>query len=254
MRREKVAAVMALHYGRDYLAWSIRSIIQDIDELFVLYSSEGSHGTRTDTPCPETEEELWTICHAEAGDKLRWTPGIWQWEGQQRDTIYKLSDAGCIVTLDADEVWHPQLLSCVIADTEQRLANRLPAFGKVRVPMRHYWRSMSKAICHDPAYPVRVVFPYLQQSETTYIVPTWMDEQTYRIHHFGYAQRSEVVGYKMLVHGHKNELCSGWFDDVFMTNQQTDCHPVGSEYWNAETVEPPFWMRDHPYYSLDVIP
>ena len=43
-----------------------------------------------------------------------------------------------------------------------------------------------------------------------------------------------------------------------MANAQKDCHPVGSEYWNPETVDPmdymPSWMKDHPYYKMELIP
>ena len=80
------------------------------------------------------------------------------------------------------------------------------------------------------------------------------------LHHFGYAQRPEIVEYKQLTHGHRSEWrrdCD-WFHDRFMANAQRDCHPVGSQYWNPETVDPfalglPEFMRAHPYAGMEVI-
>ena len=79
------------------------------------------------------------------------------------------------------------------------------------------------------------------------------------INHMGYAQRPEIVQYKQLTHGHRNEWRHDvdWFTDKFMANAQTDTHPVGSEYWNPERVDPldymPRWMQDHSYYHMQVI-
>ena len=79
------------------------------------------------------------------------------------------------------------------------------------------------------------------------------------INHMGYAIRPEMVQYKMLTHGHKNQFRQDvdWYKDVFLANRQTDCHIVGSEYWNPEQVEPldymPEFMVEHPYWGKDVI-
>lgn len=246
MKFRKIAGVVALHYGREYLPWSIRSVIKDLDELHILYSPVGSHSVRTDVPCPETRDELFKIAHQEAGDKLRWHDGDWHYEGQQRDAIYSLTDADVLVTVDADEVWHPGLLRAVLAYGEHATVSDL------RIPFWHYWRSMRRVIKHDPALPVRVRFLPLRKGETTFQIPAWCGE-SFRIHHFGYAQSAEIIGYKMKIHGHIAELRPRWFEDVFLPNVQTDCHPVGSEWWTPEHCEPPAFMADHPYYELEVI-
>jgi hypothetical protein len=79
------------------------------------------------------------------------------------------------------------------------------------------------------------------------------------VNHMGYATTPEIVAYKWQIHGHLNELRRdvNWFQDVFMANRQTDCHPVGSEYWNPEPVNPldymPYWMAQHPFFNMEVI-
>lgn len=246
----KVIGYVALHYGRTYLSHAIRSIIQDIDELWILYTAQGSHGHRTSIPCPETRDELYAIAQQAAGDKLRWVDGSWTHEGQQRDSIHlHVPDADVVVVLDSDEIWTPGLLPSVI--NSMRHTKR----RNIRIPFIHYWRSLHRAILHDPAFPVRVIFPKQADGTITYAPPPWMEESRLVIHHFGYAQPAEIVRYKQLTHGHRNEWrrdCD-WFNDVFMANRQYDCHPVGSPYWNPEDVTPPEILQDHPFYRLKVI-
>lgn len=245
----KVIAYTALHYGRDYLASAIRSVIDACDQYWVLYTPEGSHGHRSNIPCPESRDELHDIAYAAAGRKLMWADGHWDYEGQQRDRINALvPDADVILALDADEVWSWDLPLAAIW-----LAEQSPEVSRWRVPMVHYWRSFNRVVLHDPAFPERVIFP--KGSGLTANIHT-----EHPIHHFGYAQRPEIVEYKQHVHGHKGEWRRDvdWFRERFMANAQHDCHPVGSEYWNPEPVDPyalglPAWMREHPYAGMEVI-
>jgi hypothetical protein len=256
----KVIAYTALLYGRDYLAYAIESIIDYVDEYHVLYASQGSHGHRTSTPCPETRDELYAVASTVAGRKLRWHDGEWAHEGLQRDSIYQYApDADVIIVLDSDEIWGAGLAAnaiqkCLYGDATH-----------YRVPMIHYWRSFNRCVLHDPSYPIRVMskkaqYVLYEELSTGHL---W-DNQKERnkhcyINHMGYAQRPEIVEYKILTHGHRNEWRRDvdWFKDKFMANAQTDVHPVGSEYWNPEPVKPldymPDWMASHPYFGMEVI-
>lgn len=251
----KVVGFTALLYGRDYLGWAIRSIIDHIDEYHVAYSPIGAHGHRTDIPCPETRAELYAIAAQAAGDKLRWHDGEWPYEGAQRDSIYEYApDADTIIVLDADEIWDERWL-LGFYDKPGRIS--IPMVRNLRIPMIHYWRSFHRAVLHDPAYPVRIINP--KAPANTEATQTEFIDVCGYINHMGYAQRPEIVRYKQLTHGHKNEWRTDvdWFTDKFMANAQTDCHPVGSTYWNPERVDPleymPRWMMDHPFYFKDVI-
>src|SRR5689334_6017907 len=105
----KIIAYTALHYGREYLASAIRSVIDYVDEYHVLYTPIGSHGHRTSIPCPETEMELFEIALS-AGSKLRWCVGEWPHEGAQRDAILQIvPDADVILPVDYDEIWQDGL-------------------------------------------------------------------------------------------------------------------------------------------------
>lgn len=253
----KVIAYTALHYGRDYLAYAIRSVIDHVDEYHVLYTSIGSHGHRTERPCPETRDELYAIAAGVAGVKLHWHEGEWPYEGAQRDMIFRVApDADVIVTLDADEIWPLPVVLSAIGQYSEAL---LIGCKTWRVPIIHFWRSFHKAVLHDPAYPVRVIFPQIKHTWDGDSYVNWYGVEARYINHMGYAQRPEIIEYKQHTHGHKNEWRRDvdWFKDVFMANRQYDCHPVGSEYWNPETVNPwdylPDWMKTHPYANREVI-
>lgn len=250
----KVVGFTCLHYGKDYLEWAIRSVINHVDEHWCVYSPIGSHGHRTDRPCPDSREELYVAAKRGAGDKLRWHEGTFRHEGEHRGMIHQLApDADVILVVDADEIWGHDLAAQF---TRFRAFNFMGA-GEIklwRVPIIHYWRSFYRCILHDPAFPIRVIYPKAVGGEETFQAFPYT-----RINHMGYAQRPEIVEYKQHTHGHKGEWRKDvdWFNDVFMANRQTDTHPVGSEYWNTEFVNPldymPVWMAEHPYYDKAVI-
>lgn len=251
----KTVAYTALHYGRDYLGWAIRSVIDHIDEYHVLYSPEGSHGHKAAVRCPETRGELFSIAAQAAGDKLRWHNGDWRYENQQRESIYQFApDADVILVLDADEIWSEKLINRVITYSGSIVYSSPQRF--LRLPIIHYWRSFYRCVLHDPAYPVRVIFPRI---DAKYGEGSWSIYSGH-INHMGYAQRSEIVAYKLLTHGHRNEFRRDidWFRERWQVNAQQDCHPVGSEWWNPELVDPlafmPSFMAGHPYFNLEVIP
>jgi hypothetical protein len=247
----KIVAYTALHYGADYLRHAIRSIIDDVDSYIVLYTPVGSHGHRTNAICPDTRETLYEIALEAAGDKLRWFDWEWTHEGAQRDSIFAIvPEADVIVVLDADEIWPPGLLTEAI-ETTKTWHRR-----DIRLPMIHYWRSLQRVILHDPALPVRLIYPHTKDGAETFTPSSSLPKPYQAINHLGYAQRSAIVRYKLETHGHKNEFrrdCD-WFTDIFMnTDRVTDLHPVGSDYWNAETIETPAFLLDHPYARLSVI-
>jgi len=248
----KIVSYTALLYGIDYLGYAIRSVIDAVDEHHIIYSPVGAHGHRTSVPCPETRDELYAIASDAAGTKLRWHEGEWAYEGMQRDSIHTYApDADVILVVDADEVWAQETVEEIL---------KLPADGapvnRLRLGMIHHWRSFYRAMLHDPALPERVIYPKAQAAASGVYAITYLPP----IFHFGYAQRPEIVEYKQLTHGHKSEWRTdiNWFQDRFMANAQQDCHPVGSDFWNPEPVDPfalglPEFMREHKYANMEVI-
>lgn len=250
----KVAGYTALRYGADYLAYAIRSVIDALDEYHVLYATKPSHGHPSDAVCPDSEDELHAIAWDAAGPKLHWHRGDWTYEGQQRNSILNYApDAAVIISVDSDEIYQPLLIENIITYAGSTQYSK--PFRYLRIPFVHYWRSFQRCILHDPAYPARVTFPKI---DALFGETTWQPHMGV-VNHMGYATRPDIVAYKWKIHGHKDELRRDvdWFKDVFMANRQTDCHPVGSEWWNAEAVNPldrmPSWMAEHPFFNMEVI-
>lgn len=253
----KVIGYCALLYGREYLFWAIRSVIDYIDEFHVIYdqTGHGSHGHVTDRECPDKRSELISEATRAAGDKLRWhDAGPFAYEGQQRDSIHQYApDADIILVVDADELWPESFLQMLRYNDYKAVSDTGDLPKRWRLPMIHFWRSFYRAILHDPAYPERVIFPHGQRNEA------WTCSDCRPICHMGYAQRSDLVEFKQHTHGHKDQWRQDdWFHSVFMANAQANCHPVGSDYWTPERVNPwdymPAFMTDHPYANLEVIP
>ena len=245
---KKIVAYTALHYGKEYLHSAIQSVIDFVDEYHVLYATQPSHGTRSNAVNPDSKQDLLAIAVNAAGSKLNWHEGNWLYENHQREAIYELaSNAQCILVLDSDEIWDTQCLQLVQDEINYQ------GF-QIKLPLLHYWRSFYKAVMHDPAAPGRVLFPNGNRQ-----LSLTADVESYHLHHFGYAQSVKTIQYKMQIHGHLNEFrkdCD-WYKDIFLANRQTDCHPVGSQFWNTEDVNPdvllPDFMKQHKNYHKALI-
>lgn len=243
----KIVAYTALRYGKEYLGYAIRSVIDRVDEYHVLYALNPSHGHASDLPCPDTKEELYAIAQQTAGAKLNWHDGTWTQEGKQRDSIFTYApDADVILSVDSDEIWTDKVLQ--ILEEERNYKG-----WSIKIPLIHQWRSFHKAITNDPAAPDRIIFPkgdralHLVASLNTPLI------------HFGYAQSIQTVAYKMAIHGHKDEWrkdCD-WFKDKFLANAQTDVHPCGHQWQTVDDVNPddymPAFMKEHPNYRKALI-
>ena len=245
--KPRVAGFCCLHYGRDYLKWAIMSVIDSVDEMHCIYSPVPSHGANSGLTCPETREELLSQAQEAAGNKLVWTEREFGDEVQHRDHIWEITDAPITLVVDADEVYPDGLADELIEVSEKE------GLGRLRVPFVHFYRSFHWAILHDPAYPVRLYnLPKIETDEGE-----WHQRGSQHIAHFGAALPVDVMRYKLSIHGHINELRPEYLDDIYIPNRRTDCHCVGSIYWNAERVDPshyvPAWMSNHPYWNLEVI-
>ena len=247
IHNRRVAAVICLHMGKDYLPYAIRSVMDEVDEIFVMYSPVPNHGTfHSPIPCPESRSDLIEAAYSIVPEKTRWFDyDHWRSEGEQFQAAWPHTTADVIVKLDADEIWAPGLLADAIAHGIEQKAR------EIRVPLRHYWRSFYKAFTDDPAAPGRIYLREFNTGETTFAT----SDTRYRIQHFGYAMTLDITRYKMGIHGHKPEFPNpNWFDEVFAPNRQTDCHPIGSDYWQVPSdVVPPDFLMDHPFAKLTLI-
>src|SRR3990167_1616849 len=106
----KVAAYVILHYGKDYLSYAIRSVYDQVDEIFIFYTETPSHGTGQSIRCPDTERDLRRAAYEyDPQRKIQFIKGRWNQEGEHRMAAYNfIKSQGrfdlCLL-LDADEIW-----------------------------------------------------------------------------------------------------------------------------------------------------
>jgi hypothetical protein len=249
----KKIAYYALHYGKEYISWSIRSILGAVDEVHILYTDKPSFGHPTNEPCPDTEGELRDEAHRFTGTMpMFWHRGNWDGEGAHRNAICQIARdhrAEMILVVDADEIWAPGEAKKVLDNAWDRNEAR-----DGLAHMVHFWRSFSW-LCRDQCRPVRTIdlrhhggIMYLSQEKPVY--------------HMGYAQREAIMRYKWLIHGHQNELRPGWFEKTFLgwTPGVTDVHPTCElDFWTPEATPPETMaelklvLGDHPYWGMEII-
>ncbi len=246
----KIISYSIVHYGKDFLPFALKSIIDHVDEAIVLYTPHPSHSHTTTAKCPETEADILEAANIGSDKVKTYTLSGIRHEGPQRDYAVEMcrqAGADMILVVDCDEVWPAEVLSKALeyAWTENK-ANRW------LVNMTHLWRSFNYC-CRDQGWPVRIIDLRYPIGTIAYIPKEFGD-----IYHFGYAIRTELLEYKLKIHGHKYELRPGWFEMKW--NQwppPPDCHPTNDQgFWNPEPFDkeqlPPL-MREHPFYNLDRI-
>lgn len=248
----KVLGYMPLHYGKDYLKYSLLSVYDAVDQILILYTKQPSHGSGTNLACPDKEEELLEIAHSiDKDEKIKWVKSNWAAENHHRNYAHdyaKRYGFDILVSIDFDEVWKTHILKDLIKEVYDRKAN------KCLVWMRHLWRSFNY-ICDDPMRQERIY--YLGSDKKDLIYASQPENQVW---HFGYARKPEDIEYKISIHGHSREWTmpkEKWLKDKFKAwPTAQDVHPTCVNTWHPKPFnkeELPEIMKEHPYYNLDVI-
>lgn len=258
-----IIASYVLHYGKEYLAWSIRSIQDCVDEIQVFYSPKPSFGYQAEAPCPETEDELKREAYRflTPGKKLHWVSGVWPMEGMHRDAAVsaaKARGATQVLVVDADEIWDPETLK-----SQLRLA-ALSGIYECHARFAHFWRSFGW-VCKDPSMPLRIINLNGVRDNHWYA-----DGSVVPVLHFGYAQSEKIIKYKLSIHGHRSEWRPEWLAEKFLAwtpgCEMVDVHPTcgwnssfNDYFWTPKPTPDPLrdrlvaLMSDHPYFNLEMI-
>lgn len=246
----KVVAYYALHYGSEWLKWSLRSIRNHVDEIIIVYTPGPSFGHGTKAVCPDSRAELMFI--VEPFDVLWSEISRSHWEGNHRDAAVEMcieEGADIIMPVDHDELWDPVMLS---KSLEFVMGSSQKYF---LVHMQHYWRSVGY-VCYDDAAPQR----FIKAKETRTGAVTYIPREFGNVHHYGYAQSVELMRYKWLIHGHLGELRPNWLDEIFIPWQpgMKDVHPTNEKnFWDPvpfDKTQLEHLIGDHPYYEMEIIP
>jgi len=236
----RVAAMCALHYGKEYLREVVAALDPFVGKFIVLYTPEPSYGHASALSCPDSEEELKACCLD--NPKVQWHSGRWPNEAVHRAAVRPMiQDVDVVLVADSDEVWEPATVESAIKTAVDGDASHYGVDGFV-----HFWRSFHQC-CRDVWRPVRVLCPKRAHKET---------DLSATIYHFGYAQSEAIVAYKMSCHGHKDEWRPEWWKDRFLADARIDLHPTVFNWWNAEAFDRtklPELVRRHRYYDVELI-
>lgn len=245
-----ILAHYIVHYGSDYIGYSIKSVYNQVDKIFVNYTGSPSHGHSTNLKNPDSKEMvLDAIKSADPQNKVDLFEGKYSFEGQHRNTVFeKYPNADVIVTVDADEIWDESTLQKCIEFVRNSNHKRYVMW------FIHFWRSLGYYVT-DEMVPVRFHKPKATIDDFAYV-----PREYGTVYHFGYAREPKHIKYKLDIHGHKGEWRKEWYDEIFMKwpedREMKNLHPTNAAPWVAmpydKTKLPPV-MRSHPYYNMDVI-
>lgn len=251
----RVSAYYPLHYGREYLAYSVRSIYDHVAKIFLVYSKDPTRGVRSRLPNPDLLGDLVKAVNTvpDPQGKIEWHVGSW-WgrESHHREfgaeLVFLKDRADMCLSIDHDEVFDGESLEEAIAMAADSEAKEF------RLNFIHLWRSFGW-VCTDQMLPTRLRKTVGQGEK--YLT------MTKPVYHFGYAQRPELVRYKMSIHGHRAEFrqpYQDWWEQKFAAwepgGEVGDVHPVCVDIWNPKPFdkeELPEIMREHPYWDNEII-
>jgi hypothetical protein len=251
-----IVANYILHYGCDYLAYSVKSIYDHVDKIFVVYTDQPSHGHGTNLLNPETRADVMDALYVfgDPGNKIHVVDGRYAHEGQHRGVVGKhYGAADLILVVDADEIWHENTIGRII-----EYCLKTTDVSCFKMPFIHFWRSFKYHLT-DPCMPDRLYAPKRTASYGTYrCVPAEFGP----VFHFGYAREERFIKYKIDIHGHKGEWRPEWFESKFkawpMDRSMSDLHPTCHQnFWGVakpfELENLPNVLKTHPYYTKDII-
>jgi hypothetical protein len=239
-------AYYILHYGKEWLEWSLKSVRPFVDRVHIFYTPHPSHGTQTKSrKCPDSRTDLYEI--AAPFDVVWHDVDQFYQEGQHRDhAVQVCTDDGAdlVMVVDGDEVWDPDDLS----ETVGMIAGRPERSFGVRV-QGHFWRGVNW-VCRDACMPIRFINPHGEGTTYDFAGPGF--------YHFGYAQSKNLVAYKMSIHGHRSEIRPNWFVYRFSRWEPgiTDVHPTNVNFWNPEAYDRNLiahLIGDHPYFNDEMV-
>jgi hypothetical protein len=204
-------------------------------------------------------------------DKIMWVEGDWGNEADHVNAISHYTEGyDWVWRSDADEVVPPGMVAEMIRQAEcaKKLArytsnpvdNTGPYLETMNpfkykhhcVPFMHFWRSFSR-VCRDGQMPMRLTRVNGGEGQV------YLDSQDGKwfVAHFGYAQPTKYLEFKLTVSGHKDEFRPNWLKDVWEKNDGVNCHPVMYEgHWNAvgfDKTTLPLVLKRHKYYGCEVI-
>ena len=243
----KTLAYYPIHYGAEYLGYSMHSIRNDVDHIVVFYSSTPTYGHIGNIPNPDSKEDIQKICNDYGAELIDITNKKISRENNHRELghLYaRENNYDIVIAVDYDEVWE-NLEEAV----EYASSGAAFSYGIRGSRWYHFWKNFNE-VNRDGFSPIRIFNMHNRRSGEELI-------EKGTIYHFGYAISEKLMRYKLSCHGHKSEFPGNWLNDKWinyakgLTNTlhpATDAYWIETEYFHKEQL--PEFMRLHPTYQL----
>ena len=233
----KVCAYVPLLYGKEYLEYSIRSYMDVVDKIYILYTDKPSYGHNSGFVNTESEQELKDIVFSTT-NKAEWIKVDANNEGAHRGHISQFSrNYDMTVSTDYDEVWKTEDLERALKQAYDMPYRRYGIAGFL-----NFFRDFNN-VCTDGFRPHRI---YKESGNGEYL------NLEATIYHFGYAISEASMRGKWACHGHHDELRPNWINEVYLNpNVTTNLHPVAHGIWNLHPFDKyilPQFMHKHPLF------
>jgi hypothetical protein len=279
----KLAAVYCVYNEEEYIGYSLRSIADAVDRIYVLlgtqpYSAYNARAREQFQAADRTEEIVTALARTHPTVSL--LKGVWDSEVDHRNAGLRL----CVrdrfdyyFLVDGDEVYRPDHL----ANLREEIAAH-PEAGQFIIKCDLFWRSFRYRIpAGELAWMPRRVFKLTRWSalgNSRIPLPvrcrftgnnktnSWgtvhhLDPARVIFYHFSFARRPDKMREKLLTYSHAHEILDGWYERVWLRwPQQRDMR-------NLNPVDPPKLPRavfqepsdlppvlaSHPYAALEII-
>lgn len=245
----KTLAYIPLHYGKEYLEYSIKSVVDSVDEILILYSSKPTFGHVTTIKNPDSYEDIRSIVYKFS--KVKWMNVAINGEGNHRDMAinYAKGKFDIVLAVDSDEVWKPDTIEPCI---KQAYDGKERRYATNHQGWHHFYRSFNE-VCRDGFEPIRLTNMKVINNDQGRVTDNV-------IYHFGYANCEKLQEYKMAIHGHKGEISGNWFAQKWLNYRKGETeylHPASKDIWKLTELFDkntlPYFMKEHPYYNLSII-
>ena len=279
----KIAAVYCVYNEDEYIAYSIRSILEFATHIYVLlgeqpYSAYNAQAREAFRVADRTEQIVTELAHRHPTITL--IKGTWDSEIEHRNAGL----ARCrneryeyYFLIDGDEVYrsdhlanlreeiraHPDVGQFIIkCDLFWRsFRYRIPAQELEWMPRRLFkltrWSTLGKS-----GLPLPVPCRFTGNNKTNswgrvhHIAP-----ERVIFYHFSFARSPDKMREKLMTYSHAHEIPPPWYEQVWLRwpqqREMTNLHPVNpSKFRRAvsrDLSDLPDVMRSHPYYHQEII-
>ena len=279
----RLGAVYCVYNEDEYIGYSIRSIYDVVDRIYVLlgevpYSAYNPKARELYTQADRTEaivQELAKRC-----PKIRLIKGRWDSEIEHRNAGVALCRGDKLdyyFLVDGDEVYRQDHLANLLEEIRQHpragqfiikcdifwrgFKYRIPADDLSWMPRRLFklsgWSQLGKSPLALP-WPAR----FIGNNKTNSVGSVYhIEPSRVRFYHFSYARQPKKMEEKLRTFSHAHEIAPDWYERVWLgwkaNRALTNLNPVDPPKFPRIVTQPaddlPEVMREHPYYAMDVI-